>query len=213
MLSALLLAESGSCFGAGMVTKAIRVGCPCLQLRDRRQSSQSASTSSSGLVQDASQSSTNGPQSAGRGFGFRTRLKDMTSTELQDLLARTEQAGGPVKLTDGPKKMAHPKPEHDSGQYAEQWTRLDVGIRRPYDKTMIRQTDIFAVIEAAHTQYKGETRRPHTQAAAACMSCRLVHLACLPEICIDSVRKFILTWFVMCSGARRQDFSTSIERR
>jgi hypothetical protein len=82
----------------------------------------------------------------------------MTDKELITLLEQTEKAGGALKLTNGPVKMARPKPQHEMGQHAHQWTRLSQGITHPFTKDQINRTDIFAVVEASHTQFKGALR-------------------------------------------------------
>ena len=105
----------------------------------------------------ATTSSSAGPpsrDSAGSGFGFRTRFKDMSEHELLQLLEQTKQMGGAQKKTQGPVKVKPPIPEYKSGQFAQQWTRLEEPIE-PYKSPDINQTDMYAVIEAGHSQYKG----------------------------------------------------------
>jgi hypothetical protein len=88
----------------------------------------------------------------GLGFGFPKRYKEMSDTDLGDLLSRSEPF---KKDTNGPKKMRSLVPLHHTGQHAHQWTKLDRMIDAPYQRHRINQTDMFAVIEAGATQFKG----------------------------------------------------------
>lgn len=110
-----------------------------------RAQSHSYATSSS-LPQTTSQ------RPAGKGFGFPQRFKDMPDAELKALLSRSKR---PAKQTDGPRRMKPPPPAQWTGQHATQWTRLEDRVVAPYRAAEINRTDIFAVIEAGSTQFKG----------------------------------------------------------
>ena len=160
MLKSLLLVETTGVLSGGSSAAFLRAICPqALQHSDqtacRRQSGQSASTSSPPTPSNVPEPVASSPPVAGRGFGFQTRFKEMTNKELATLLRQTEKAGGAKKLTDGPMKMARPAAQHDTGQFAAQWTRLQEGITKPYAPNDINKVDIFAVIEAGPTQFKG----------------------------------------------------------
>lgn len=81
----------------------------------------------------------------------------MSEQELRELLQKTARMGGPQKKTQGPVKVKPLTPEYKQGQFAQQWTRLDEPVQ-PFKSPDINQTDMFAVIEAGHSQYKGLLR-------------------------------------------------------
>jgi hypothetical protein len=114
-----------------------------LHLLDATRKSEGYSTSTS---------STASTGVAGKGYGFRTRFKEMSDRELKELLNRS----GPLeKEKKGRFKVSKPVPEHRLGQYATQWTAVGK-IKKPYEAMDIKKTDMFAVIEAGHTQFKGK---------------------------------------------------------
>jgi hypothetical protein len=92
------------------------------------------------------------PSSGGKGFGFPHRFKDMSDKELKRLLRKSEPTH---KTTEGPRKVAPAVPWHQTGPFEHQWTRLPERITEQYTAHSINQTDIFAVIEAGHGQFKG----------------------------------------------------------
>lgn len=85
--------------------------------------------------------------SAPVGYGLERRLKDTPSEELKTLISRTKAAnrqsivGKTTKLEDS--------------DGLPQWERLDCRVIRPFQSREITQQDIFAVVEAGPTQYKG----------------------------------------------------------
>ena len=92
----------------------------------------------------------------GHGYGFRTRFKDMSSEELEGLLetSKGKSQVSPNRVV----KVKPPIPAHRQHAFAEQWTRVD-RITAPYEPSLINRTDMFAVIEAAHGQFKGAAAR------------------------------------------------------
>lgn len=90
--------------------------------------------------------------SAGHGFGFRTRFKEMSDLELNKLLSRK---GPPEEAKKGAVKVSKPVPMHRLGQFAAQWTTVGT-ITKPYTAQSINKTDMFAVVEAGHGQFKGK---------------------------------------------------------
>jgi hypothetical protein len=115
---------------------------------DRKQSSRYASSSAPVPVDSV-------PAQGGKGFGFRTRFRDMTDGEFKTLLARTREQGPIEKMTDGPKKMKAQAPAHHTGIHATQWSRLEERVTQSYTSNDINRTDVFAVIEAGPSQFKG----------------------------------------------------------
>lgn len=89
---------------------------------------------------------------AGHGFGFPQRFKDMPNEELKALLSRSKR---PAKQTDGPRRMRPLPPAQWTGQHAQQWSKLEARVAAPYRAADINRTDMFAVIEAGSTQFKG----------------------------------------------------------
>lgn len=88
---------------------------------------------------------------AGEGFGFRKRFKDMRTVELEKLLQRSREAG----LVQPParrRKLHPPAPAFHCGQFASQWELAKSRVEGPYRPNV--KTDVFAVIEAGHTQFK-----------------------------------------------------------
>jgi ribosomal protein L21 len=85
--------------------------------------------------------------SAAVGIGLPSRLKDTASDQLKAMITRTKMA----KKQSQPMVTNVPEKRND----LVQWERLDCRVMRPFVAAEITQQDIFAVIEAGPTQFKG----------------------------------------------------------
>lgn len=130
-------------------------------------------------------------------------LKTMPTKELKQLIQSTKAA-----------KAAKPNVKRDIrldqklSQGPQQWEKLDCRVTQPFRAEDIALQDIFAVVEAGHTQFKGANRAP----GVPCKSS--IALSWLQECSKTAVldEDTAIGWgdqlqqrLSACSGPRRQD--------
>lgn len=95
-------------------------------------------------------SSSEAPLPTVRGVGLKQRLKDTPTANLRDLIRRT---------ADYDRLLSPNSDEHEIDQVSDvpQWNRLNLSVITTYTKEQIVLKDVFAVVEAGPTQYKGES--------------------------------------------------------